>query len=96
MAEISQQDLTNLESTNPEEYFNFLVTELGQAVVVRQARTASLENIMQQLSKRQAEISGVDLNEEASRLIIFERMFQAMAKVITTQDRALTSLMEIV
>ncbi len=96
MAEISQQNLTNLEDTNPQEYFNLLVTELGQTVVVRQARTASLENIMQQLNKRRDEISGVDLNEEASRLIIFERMFQAMAKVITTQDRALMSLMEIV
>ncbi len=96
MAEISQQNLTNLEDTNPQDYFNLLVTELGQTVVVRQARTASLENIMQQLNKRRDEISGVDLNEEASRLIVFERMFQAMAKVITTQDRALMSLMEIV
>ena len=96
MAEISQQDLTNLEDMNPQEYFNLLVTEVGQAVVVRQARTTSLENIMQQLNKRREEISGVDLNEEAARLIVFERMFQAMTKVITMQDRALQSLMELV
>ncbi|MFW5839478.1 MAG: flagellar basal body rod C-terminal domain-containing protein [Planctomycetota bacterium] len=41
-------------------------------------------------------ISGVDTNEEAAKMLMYEQMFQAVSKFITTQNRALQDLMEII
>ncbi len=96
MALVGQADLVALEDMEPGKYFNLLVTQVGQAVAIRQARTEGLDSVLQQLNMQRDEVTGVDLNEEAAKLIVFERMFQAMAKVITSQDRALQSLMDLV
>ena len=77
------------------DYFRNIVTGVGQAVVVREARTAGLENVMTQLNSQRDEISGVDLNEETAKLISLERMYQGMARVIAAQDKALGVLMEL-
>ena len=95
MTRIGQLDSANLNGMTPREFFSLLVTDVGQSVATRQARKDSAQDIMQQLNRRRDEVSGVDMNEEAAKLVVYERMFQAMAKVITTQDRALQTLMEI-
>ena len=43
-----------------------------------------------------AQADGVDPNEEAAQMIIFERMFQSMSKFITVQDQALQELMNMI
>ena len=40
-------------------------------------------------------MSGVDINEEAAELLVYEQMFQAMAKYIATVQTSMASLMEI-
>lgn len=77
------------------DYFRSIVTGVGQSVVVREARAASLENVMTQLNTQRDDISGVDLNEETAKLISLERMYQGMARVIAAQDNALSELMDL-
>ena len=77
------------------DFFRGIVTGVGQAVVVREARTSGLKGVMEQLNSHRDEISGVDLNEETAKLISLERMFQGMARVISAQDKAMGELMDL-
>ena len=53
-------------------------------------------NIVQNLMNQQSEISGVDINQEAAEILIYEQMFQAMAKYMSTIHASMASLMQVV
>jgi len=96
MVDVGRQSLAALDGLTPQEYFRRMTFTVGQAVSVRESRLAGLENVRQQLLLQRDAVSGVDMNEESAKLLMFERMFQAMSRFIATQDRAMQSLLEIV
>lgn len=51
---------------------------------------------MQNLTNQRSELSGVDINEEAAQMLVFEQMFQAMAKYLGTVQSTIDGLMELV
>ncbi|MCK4275926.1 MAG: hypothetical protein KAX78_05395, partial [Phycisphaerae bacterium] len=63
---------------------------------VRFAKKTALQIVSNQLANQRDTISGVDINAEAAKMLLFEQMFQAMAKVLSVQNEALQSLMAIV
>jgi len=95
MAAVGEENSAALGGMTPQDFFALMVTGIGQNISIRQARQTALENVNQQLANQRDQISGVDVNEEAAKLIIFERMFQAVAKVMTTQSNTMESLMEL-
>jgi flagellar hook-associated protein 1 FlgK len=68
---------------------------VGLEVSTIDTEQGNIELIVQNLESRRDEISGVDINEEAAELLIYEQMFQAMAKYISTIQTSMESLMEI-
>ncbi len=96
MADIARKTFAALGDTSPQDYYGQIVAGVGQTIAVRQARATSMENIMRQLGTQREDISGVDLNDEAAKLIIFERMYQAISKSISTQNKMLQFLFDII
>jgi len=96
MVELEQSPLGELNDMTAAEYYNQIVVGIGHAVVTRQAKKDSLDNVIRQLETQRDGISGVDLNEEAAKLIVFERMYQAVSRTIAAQDQALQYLFELV
>jgi len=95
---VGMKDLTvsSLSDMTAGEFYHRLVTELGQQLTVRQMQQDNIEVVVQNLTNQQSEISGVDINDEAARLLIFEQMFQAMAKYINTINSTVSSIMELI
>jgi len=96
MVELGQSPLDELNDMTASEYYNQIVVGIGHAVVTRQAKKDSLDNVIRQLEMQRDGISGVDLNEEAAKLIVFERMYQAISRAIATQDQALQYLFDLI
>lgn len=59
-------------------------------------RQDNIEVMVQNLANQQSEISGVNINDEAAKMLIFEQMFKAMAKYLNTVQSSLSILMEII
>ncbi len=95
MNSLSDQAITSLNSMTPGEFYRQMVTDIGQELFFKQARKDNIESLVQNLSNQQAEISGVNINDEAARMLAFEQMFQAMAKYMNTIQRSLFTLMDI-
>ncbi len=95
MAEVAETYLPGLGNVTPADAYRQLATGVGQSVMMRQSRLEGLEAVSRQLLARRDELGGVDVNEEAANLIVFERMFQAAAKFISAQDRALQTLADL-
>ena len=95
MADIRDEAVSGLNDLTCGEFYRRLVTDLGQQLSLKQMRQDNLEAMVLNLANQQAETSGVDINNEAAQLLIFEQMFQAMAKYMNTINAAVASIMEL-
>ena len=96
LAELKDQTISSLNSQTPGEFYRQLVTNVGEQLFIKQMRQDNLEGIVQNLANQQTEISGVDINEQAAQMLVFEQMFQAMAKYLSIVQSSISSLMEII
>ena len=96
MAALRNQAVTALDSMTPGEYYRRLITDIGHQVSSKQMHQKNVEVLVQNLANQQGEISGVNINDEAARMLIFEQMFKAMAKYLSTLQSSLSTIMEII
>ena len=96
MAGMRDEAISGLDSLTCGEYYRQLVTDIGQQLSVKQMRQDNIEVMVLNLANQQGETSGVDINDEAAQLLVFEQMFQAMAKYISTINSSIASIMEII
>jgi flagellar hook-associated protein 1 len=92
LAALADTGISDLGSLTPGDFYRRLVTDIGQQLSVKQNSKTNAEDLMQNLTNQQSEISGVDMNEEAAQMLVYEQMFQAMAKYLATVQTTLTSL----
>lgn len=95
MAALRDTQLTELSDLSFGQFYNKTVTDLGQDISTKQAKQENLELMVQNLTNRRTDISGVDINEEAAQLLVFEQMYQAMAKYLNTIQTSLETLMNV-
>ncbi|RKY06488.1 MAG: flagellar hook-associated protein FlgK, partial [Planctomycetota bacterium] len=65
---------------SPKEFYRKLVIDLGNEVSVTEMQHNNAQSIHRALEQQRDEISGVDINDQASLMMLYERMFQAMAR----------------
>ncbi|MBI2814298.1 MAG: flagellar hook-associated protein FlgK [Opitutae bacterium] len=73
-------------------YFSAAVSNLGQAVAGATARVADQDNVRQLVTGQRDSASGVSLDEETADLLKYQRAFQASARVFTTIDSLLDTV----
>ena len=93
---LKDQAVTSLNSMTPGEFYRQMVTDIGQQLFVKESRKDNIESMVQNLGYQQSEISGVNINDEAARMLAIEQMFQAMSKYLSTIQSSLLTIMDIV
>ena len=75
------------------QFYQNVITELGvDARTVEQTRDQQVI-LVDNFNRRRQEVSGVNIDEEVTALLQFQRAFEASARVITTVDRMLETLL---
>jgi flagellar hook-associated protein 1 len=95
LAELGDASNAALNYQAPTDFFRLIVTNIGNDISFRQARQEAMEGAVSQLEDERDMVSGVDINEEAARLLIYQNMFQACAKFLTAQVESIEYLMNI-
>ena len=93
---LKDQAISSLNAMTLGEFYNRMIANVGQQISIKQMRQDNLEVMVQNLANKQSEISGVNINDEAAQMLIFEQMFQAIAKYLTTVQSSLRTIMEII
>ena len=96
MADVARSTSKSLGGMAPADYFRGLVTSIGQGVSDAKSKQVSLSAVAAQLTNQRDVVSGVDVNEEAAKMMVFQRMYQGLAKYITIQDKSLQALFDMV
>ncbi|WP_119393908.1 flagellar hook-associated protein FlgK [Salinibius halmophilus] len=76
------------------EAYGVMVERIGTRTAQLQISTEAAEGVLEQASKRREAISGVNLDEEASRLIEFQNAYQANAQVIKVAREMFNTLLQ--
>ena len=96
MAKLADTAMSALGGLGPKKYYRNIATDIGRQISVAQMRRDSTAGTWRSLSQQRGETSGVDMNDEAAKMLVFERMFQAMAKYINTISRSLETIMGLI
>jgi flagellar hook-associated protein 1 len=77
---------------------DYFAAAMGKLGVQSQEATFMRQNqelMVEQLTKQQESVSGVSLDEEMTQLIKYQRAFQAAAKLVSTVDAMMQSILDI-
>ncbi|MDQ0285607.1 flagellar hook-associated protein 1 FlgK [Desulfofundulus luciae] len=85
-------DLANLSGTTFNEYFNALLADIGARSGSASDMADTQRAVAEQVESLRQSVSGVNLDEELSRLIQYQYGYQASARVLATIDEMLDYL----
>lgn len=77
-----------------QEYYNGLSADVGIKVSKAGYNKNFYKSLEDDLKSRQESISGVNLDEEMSNLIKYQQMYTAAAKLITTSEQMMQTLVQ--
>ena len=78
------------------DYYSSLVRDAGNEVLISDAYYNHQSNMLAQLENQRESVSGVSLDEEMINLIKFQNAYTAAAKLITTADEMMQTILQMV
>ncbi|HPT45432.1 MAG TPA: flagellar hook-associated protein FlgK [Candidatus Rifleibacterium sp.] len=92
IAQLKQANFFNDGKSSFNDFYNELVTEVAAKSQKYESEVTYSTSLMTQLDAKRAELSGVSLDEELANLIKFQHAYNAAAKVISTIDEMLDTV----
>jgi flagellar hook-associated protein FlgK len=96
IAGLGQVKLDDLGGLTTKDYYRNMTVDVGNQISFTQLQYDNSNGIYRSLEKQRDEVSGVDINDQAMQMMIYERMFQAMSKYLNTISSSLETMMKIV
>lgn len=96
MAALRNADVLDDNAQSILEYYEGAIAHLGIDTRSNGERLQVEQAFVQQFDARRQEVSGVNLDEEVTNLLQFQRAFEASARLITVADRMLETLLNVV
>ena len=78
------------------DFYQSMISQLGIDTRANSQDLGVQQNFVQQFDARRQEVSGVNIDEEVSSLVQFQRAFEASARIITVTDSMLNTLINTV
>jgi len=95
LGQVGSQVNDDLGGLSIRDYYQELVTDIGRDVSLKQLRADNIDTVTQNLKTQREDRSGVDVNDEAAQMLIFERMFQAAARYLNTVQSSMDEVMRL-
>ncbi|PIE67115.1 MAG: flagellar hook-associated protein FlgK [Deltaproteobacteria bacterium] len=96
LAEVQNQLLMSAGSATLDDFYNGLVSDVGRFVSQAELSVEHQSTVSLQLATYREEVSGVSMDEEMVNMVQFQSAYSAAAKLVTTVDEMLNSLIAMV
>jgi len=96
MADVRDERILDGGNASVNEFYESVIVGLGVAARTTEQQLDLERVFMEDYERRRQEVSGVSLDEEITHMLQFQRAFEASTRVITTTDRMLEALINIV
>jgi flagellar hook-associated protein 1 FlgK len=78
------------------QYYGNLGGQVGRDLEAAKQNQAQYQNTVIQARQQRATVSGVDLNEEAAKLLQFQQAYQAVGKLVTVLDTLTQTVIDLI
>jgi len=96
MADLRNASIMAGDTMTLNEFYEATVTELAVEVRANERTLETQTLFVGNLQQQRQEVSGVSIDEEVTNLILFQRAFEASARVMSVADSMLQTLLGIV
>ncbi len=86
IANLNQSQYSNLGTMNFTEHYGNTVSQFGQELSLVNVQLGDQKTVQEMLTKQRDSVQGVSIDEEVANLVIYQRAFQASARLISTMD----------
>ncbi len=93
ISKLGDTSFAALDSRSIKDYYSQTVVNLGNQISITQMQYNNAEGVLNSLTQQRDEISGVDINDQASLMMVYERMFQAMARYMNTVNESFKTIL---
>jgi flagellar hook-associated protein 1 FlgK len=93
---IMNERIMDAGTTTVTQYYGRFVSMIGSAVASASGDSNGAELVLAQLNAQRESVSGVSLDEEMTNMIRFQRSFEAAARVISTADELMRTVLNMV
>lgn len=93
ISKLGDTEFEVLGSMSIKDYYSQTVVDLGNQISVTQMQYDNAEGVLNSLTQQRDTVSGVDINDQASLMMVYERMFQAMARYMNTVSESFETIM---
>jgi flagellar hook-associated protein 1 FlgK len=94
LAQLQNASVASLANTSFQDFYSSLVGVVGAESQAADWNLTAQESIVAQLSMQRESVSGVSLDEELANMIKFQRAYQAAAKLISTADEMMQTILD--
>lgn len=94
LAQFADEALASLGNVSIDDYYDTMVSQVGQKSSAEAAISESFRSFRESLENQRQQFSGVSLDEEAVKVLEFQRAFQASARIVSTVDELFRVLLE--
>jgi flagellar hook-associated protein 1 FlgK len=95
MANMGDIAISGLSSMSFSEYYGNTVSRFGQDIALTDTQLIDQQAVQTMLEKQRDSVQGVSIDEEVANLIIYQRAFQASARLISTMDILMGDLLNL-
>ena len=92
MAELQNEDTMNSDTATFGDYYQSNIAQLGVESQRAQRMVDNQDTLLSSLQQKQETISGVSLDEEMSNMIKYQQSYNAAAKIVSTMDEILNTV----
>jgi len=93
IANLGSSAIAGLNSVAFSEYYGNTVSRFGQDVALTTSQLNDQKTVERMLTKQRESIMGVSIDEEVANLVVYQRAFQASAKLLTVMDRLMEDVL---
>jgi len=93
LSQFASNPVSSLNGQSLNDYYNSIVTDVGNHASAETAMSTSLNDYSQSLTAQQQQISGVSLDQEAIQLMQYQQSYTASAKMVTTINQLFQTLL---
>jgi flagellar hook-associated protein 1 FlgK len=95
LAQLGNKKIAGLNNQTFNEGYSQTVAELGQALASANTQVSDSQAVQSMLQNQRNSVSGVSLDEEMADLVKFQRAYEASAKLVSTIDEMLVTVINL-
>jgi len=96
LAQLANQTYASLNNQTFSQSFAQTVAALGQSLATANGQISDQQTVQEMLQQQRSSISGVSIDEEMTNLSVYQRAYQASARLITVVDDLLETLVNVI